>query len=83
MDPPATTTASGQGRRQNPSRSKRGGPGVGTCDVDLMILESYKRKRTPQRVSALPPSHSHPMQYHSGNRAIDPRGHYLRSYYKF
>ncbi|KJA28516.1 hypothetical protein HYPSUDRAFT_51300 [Hypholoma sublateritium FD-334 SS-4] len=44
MDPPASSTASGQGRRQNPSRSKRGGPGVGTCDVDVIILESYKRK---------------------------------------
>ncbi|KAF9486460.1 hypothetical protein BDN70DRAFT_870005 [Pholiota conissans] len=44
MESAASATTSAQARRTNPSRSKRGGPGVGTSDVDVMILESYKRK---------------------------------------
>lgn len=31
-------------KRVLPSRSRRGGPGVGSCDVDVMILETQKRK---------------------------------------
>jgi len=31
-------------RRVLPSRSRRGGPGVGSCDVDVMILETMKRR---------------------------------------
>ncbi|KDQ63233.1 hypothetical protein JAAARDRAFT_120493 [Jaapia argillacea MUCL 33604] len=31
-------------KRVQPSRSRRGGPGIGSCDVDLMILDAYKRK---------------------------------------
>jgi hypothetical protein len=28
-----------------PSRSRRGGPGVGICDVDTQILETFRRRR--------------------------------------
>ena len=31
-------------KRVLPSRTSRGGPGVGNCDVDLMILDTLKRK---------------------------------------
>ncbi|KAF7796568.1 hypothetical protein EIP86_007749 [Pleurotus ostreatoroseus] len=31
-------------KRVLPSRSRRGGPGVGSCDVDVMILETRKRR---------------------------------------
>ncbi|KAI0931572.1 hypothetical protein AcW1_001060 [Taiwanofungus camphoratus] len=32
-------------KRVLPSRSRRGGPGIGSCDIDVMILETLKRKR--------------------------------------
>lgn len=48
--PPSTSaTRSGAQTRQKrvlPSRSRRGGPGVGSCDVDVMILETRRRRRT-------------------------------------
>ncbi|KAF8640589.1 hypothetical protein AX17_000251 [Amanita inopinata Kibby_2008] len=31
-------------KRVLPTRSRRGGPGVGTCDVDMMILDTNKRR---------------------------------------
>jgi hypothetical protein len=31
-------------KRVLPSRSRRGGPGVGSCDIDIMILDTQKRK---------------------------------------
>ncbi|KAG6337062.1 hypothetical protein ID866_2015 [Astraeus odoratus] len=31
-------------KRVLPSRSRRGGPGVGSCDVDLMILDAQRRR---------------------------------------
>ncbi|KAJ3984804.1 hypothetical protein F5890DRAFT_1565399 [Lentinula detonsa] len=31
-------------KRVLPSRSRRGGPGVGNCDTDIMILETFKRQ---------------------------------------
>lgn len=31
-------------KRVMPARSRRGGPGVGGCDVDIMILETRKRR---------------------------------------
>jgi len=31
-------------KRVLPSRSRRGGPGVGNCDADVMILETQRRK---------------------------------------
>ncbi|KAI0756350.1 hypothetical protein C8Q80DRAFT_1264417 [Daedaleopsis nitida] len=31
-------------RRVLPTRSRRGGPGVGTCETDVMILETMRRK---------------------------------------
>ncbi|KAF8971690.1 hypothetical protein BDZ97DRAFT_1784601, partial [Flammula alnicola] len=55
MEPASSSTASAQGRRTNPSRSRRGGPGVGTCDVDIMILETYKRKCKLHRVLTMHP----------------------------
>ena len=33
-------------KRVLPSRSRRGGPGIGNCDVDLMILDAQKRRRS-------------------------------------
>ncbi|KDR85699.1 hypothetical protein GALMADRAFT_234716 [Galerina marginata CBS 339.88] len=53
MDATSSSTASAQGRlkRVLPSRARRGGPGVGTCDTDLLILDTYKR----QRASCSPP----------------------------
>ncbi|EPQ60460.1 hypothetical protein GLOTRDRAFT_135134 [Gloeophyllum trabeum ATCC 11539] len=38
-DPPSTRQ-----KRVLPSRSRRGGPGIGNCDVDMMILDAYRRK---------------------------------------
>lgn len=32
-------------KRILPSRSRRGGPGVGGCDLDIMILETGRRRR--------------------------------------
>lgn len=46
---PSPTPKSGMQTRQKrvlPSRSRRGGPGVGGCDVDVMILETRKRRCT-------------------------------------
>jgi hypothetical protein len=31
-------------KRVLPLRSRRGGPGIGSCDVDVMILDMQKRK---------------------------------------
>lgn len=41
-------------KRVLPSRSRRGGPGVGGCDVDVMILET--RKRRLENEPLIPPS---------------------------
>ncbi|KAF5313248.1 hypothetical protein D9619_002609 [Psilocybe cf. subviscida] len=40
----SSNTGSGPQKRVLPARSRRGGPGLGTCDVDVMILEAHKRK---------------------------------------
>ncbi|KAG6910495.1 hypothetical protein DXG01_009914 [Tephrocybe rancida] len=43
----STSSVSGKQPRQKrvlPSRSRRGGPGVGNCDADVMILETQRRK---------------------------------------
>ncbi|KAG5342041.1 hypothetical protein E4T56_gene2245 [Termitomyces sp. T112] len=42
----SASSASGQHRQKRvlPSRSRRGGPGVGTCDADMMILDTQRRK---------------------------------------
>ncbi|TFY83340.1 hypothetical protein EWM64_g661 [Hericium alpestre] len=44
--PAQTPTTSAQTRQKRilPSRSRRGGPGVGSCDADVMILDMLKRK---------------------------------------
>ncbi|KAH9486293.1 hypothetical protein JR316_0000357 [Psilocybe cubensis] len=46
MDTPSSSTVSAPGRQKRvlPSRSRRGGPGVGNCDSDVLILETYKRQ---------------------------------------
>lgn len=40
------TTSHPRQKRVLPTRSRRGGPGVGSCDVDLMILDAQKRRRS-------------------------------------
>ncbi|KAI0354588.1 hypothetical protein OH77DRAFT_1504648 [Trametes cingulata] len=47
--PPAQASSSKEGmktrqKRVLPTRSRRGGPGVGSCETDVMILETMKRK---------------------------------------
>lgn len=42
---PASSGIQTRQKRILPSRSRRGGPGVGSCDADLMILDTLKRKR--------------------------------------
>ncbi|KAF8899054.1 hypothetical protein BD779DRAFT_56372 [Infundibulicybe gibba] len=47
MDTPSVPTKVKNKTRQKrilPSRSRRGGPGVGSCDADLLILDTQKRK---------------------------------------
>ncbi|KAF9531908.1 hypothetical protein CPB83DRAFT_47300 [Crepidotus variabilis] len=45
MDGPSSaTSANSRQKRVLPSRSRRGGPGLGTCDVDNLILETRRRK---------------------------------------
>ena len=47
------TTPHPRQKRVLPTRSRRGGPGIGSCDVDLMILDAQKRRcsclRSPRR----------------------------------
>ncbi|KAH0838063.1 hypothetical protein J3R83DRAFT_6304 [Lanmaoa asiatica] len=38
------TTSHPRQKRVLPTRSRRGGPGIGSCDVDLMILDAQKRR---------------------------------------
>lgn len=42
---PASSGIQTRQKRILPSRSRRGGPGVGSCDADLMILDTLKRKQ--------------------------------------
>lgn len=51
---PTPTKAGVQTRQKRilPARSRRGGPGVGSCDADVMIIDTLKRQR------ALPASFS-------------------------
>jgi hypothetical protein len=53
-------TAASRPRRIMPSRSRRGGPGVGISDVDTHILETLRRRRAfPSPPSfLLPPMHA-------------------------
>ncbi|KAF7784156.1 hypothetical protein Agabi119p4_321 [Agaricus bisporus var. burnettii] len=46
MDPSTSSAAASDGRQKRvlPSRARRGGPGVGSCDTDLMILEHQRRR---------------------------------------
>jgi hypothetical protein len=38
------STGHGRQKRVLPSRVRRGGPGIGSCDIDVMILETRKRQ---------------------------------------
>lgn len=38
------STLKSRQKRVLPSRSRRGGPGIGSCDVDLMILDAQRRR---------------------------------------
>ena len=40
----ASNESQARQKRVLPSRSRRGGPGVGTCDIDVLILDTQKRK---------------------------------------
>ena len=46
MENASSSTLAGQNRQKRvlPSRSRRGGPNVGTCEVDVLILETLKRR---------------------------------------
>ncbi|KAI0695626.1 hypothetical protein BC835DRAFT_1346012 [Cytidiella melzeri] len=44
IHPNAKAAVQTRQKRVLPSRSRRGGPGVGGCDVDVMILETRKRR---------------------------------------
>ena len=39
-----TASANSRQKRVMPSRSRRGGPGLGLCEVDNLILETQRRK---------------------------------------
>ncbi|KIK70660.1 hypothetical protein GYMLUDRAFT_253996 [Collybiopsis luxurians FD-317 M1] len=44
MDEPLASSSSVPKKRVLPSRTRRGGPGVGNCDADVLILETSKRQ---------------------------------------
>ena len=46
MESASSSTSATQNRQKRvlPSRSRRGGPNVGTCEVDVLILETLKRR---------------------------------------
>lgn len=52
----STESISTRQRRVQPARSRRGGPGVGSCESDMMILETMKRRCTssPSVIRSLP-----------------------------
>ena len=50
----STESISTRQRRVQPTRSRRGGPGVGSCDSDAMILETMKRRCTSSLFPHLP-----------------------------
>lgn len=56
-DVPHLTTSHPRQKRVLPTRSRRGGPGVGSCDMDLMILDAQKRRcpylRSPCRFTLI------------------------------
>lgn len=43
-DAASNSTPNSRQKRVLPSRSRRGGPGIGSCDVDLMILDAQRRR---------------------------------------
>ncbi|KAG1757212.1 hypothetical protein EDB19DRAFT_1924142 [Suillus lakei] len=43
-DSPEFSSLKSRQKRVLPSRSRRGGPGIGSCDVDLMILDAQRRR---------------------------------------
>jgi hypothetical protein len=63
----ATQATASRPRRIMPSRSRRGGPGVGISDVDTHILETLRRRRafpSPSSPSH-PPCHAVPLDGYS------------------
>ncbi|KAI6047899.1 hypothetical protein EDC04DRAFT_2620490 [Pisolithus marmoratus] len=40
----SNSTPNSRQKRVLPSRSRRGGPGIGSCDVDIMILDAQRRR---------------------------------------
>ncbi|KAF5388517.1 hypothetical protein D9757_004694 [Collybiopsis confluens] len=44
MNEPVPSTSAPLKKRVLPSRSRRGGPGVGNCDADILILETSRRQ---------------------------------------
>lgn len=55
-DAPHLTTLHSRQKRVLPTRSRRGGPGIGSCDVDLMILDAQKRRCSYLRPPIVPRS---------------------------
>lgn len=47
MDPSSSNASASNDRQKRvlPSRLRRGGPGVGSCEIDLLILEHQKKRR--------------------------------------
>ncbi|KAI5997946.1 hypothetical protein EDD15DRAFT_2363786 [Pisolithus albus] len=43
-DAASNSTPNSRQKRVLPSRPRRGGPGIGSCDVDLMILDAQRRR---------------------------------------
>lgn len=73
--PPTSATRTGmqtRPKRVMPLRSRRGGPGVGSCDIDLMLLDMRKR-RCMFLPLLIPPNLSCSVHY-SRKRAAHPRG---------
>ncbi|KAA1468128.1 hypothetical protein DENSPDRAFT_833332 [Dentipellis sp. KUC8613] len=80
-----TPTSGAQGRQKRilPSRSRRGGPGMGTCDADVMILDTLRRRNESEPLipantkfllttnSALVPSDDVPFELQLNTSAYD------------
>ena len=80
MEQASSSTASAHARQKRvlPSRARRGGPGVGSCDVDIMILETYKRKSA---LHVYFHDATFLIQFPSGNRTIGSKRYSLPAYY--
>ncbi|KAF8808083.1 hypothetical protein BYT27DRAFT_7037173, partial [Phlegmacium glaucopus] len=74
MDGASSSTSGAQNRQKRvlPSRSRRGGPGVGTCEVDILILETLKRRSENEPL--IPANTSFILTTNSKYAADDPGG---------